>query len=96
MHKMPEWRHPVAVSKEAALYDEFPVVFAASRPTLQQVHPSSEHAVRWQLAPVVARLGNIALKVRLTLSYERQTPCEVYRESLGVTRMGGDLWDSCA
>lgn len=67
------------------------MVFAATSPTLKQPPSLSEHAVRWQLAPVVPRLGNIALMVWLILSYQRAISCEVCRKSLGVTRIGGDV-----
>ncbi|UPX14495.1 uncharacterized protein EKO05_0004975 [Ascochyta rabiei] len=48
--------------RNSAVRRMFPVVFAANGSTLQQVDPSSEYVVRWQLAPVVPRLGNIALE----------------------------------
>ncbi|KAF2633750.1 hypothetical protein BU25DRAFT_12352 [Macroventuria anomochaeta] len=65
------------------------VVIATNGSTLQQVDPSSEHAVRWQLAPVVPRLGNIALKLRLKLSYHEE---DIVCGSSGVSRCDTQKW----
>ena len=62
---MPGWRVPVEVPKKQRCVTKFPAVFAVTGSTLQQVDPLSEHAVRWQLALVVPRLGVIALRLRL-------------------------------
>ena len=77
--------------KNSAVRQEFPVVFAATGSTLQQVDPLGKHVVRWQLAPVVPRLGNIALEPAAKLVVPRGGYREVCRERLGVTHRSGEL-----
>lgn len=66
--KIPEWRLLQRSQKIPRCTTEIPEVFAVNGSTLKkQMNPLSEHAVRWQLAPVVKCLGNIALSLQLVL-----------------------------
>nr|QAA78849.1 hypothetical protein [Ascochyta medicaginicola] len=66
--------------------------------TLQQVDPLSEHAVCWQLVPVVPRLGNIALepaaKVVLPRGGYRVSPWSLTKGRLAIIVHTGqvDKW----